>query len=349
MARRLHRVEGSVVTLRNRRKVAGHAPQRLCRVTLAFVCDYCGREFLASVVALFDPHRYRSTHGVGERLTPDHQLPRWCPPPRDCKNAARRKPKATCTCALDGCDRTFKVAGKSNKRYCCSAHQVEAASWRKAAKRQPFEPSIEFALAGEIVEHVADILGLNLDRRVRLEAAYAATAARQTAEEALQEAQALVAAAQAKVTALDAESPTVSTAGKRLAALDAELEASADEREHLNERLRIIKGPFGHNVRDAEQVRARLDQLDALALDRQQVAQEAVAAPAWEAAQARALEERRVAARRELQVGRNQVVTAQAHAQRALEEEGARFAEVADTVPLLDESVPTSAKQTCRN
>ena len=192
MARRLRRIAGSVITLRNRRKVDGQPPQLLCRVFLAFVCDHCGREFTASVVALFDGDKYRNTDGVGERLTPDHQLPRWCPRPRDCKNAVRRKPKAIRTCGLDGCEKIFKVAGKSNKRYCCGAHQEEAASQPKAAKRVPLEPSIEFDLIGDIVERVADMLALDPDRAARREAADAATAVRLEAEEAHRAAQDLV-------------------------------------------------------------------------------------------------------------------------------------------------------------
>ena len=224
--------------------------------------------FIASVVALFDTTEYRGTDGVGPRLTPDAQLPRWCPRPRDCKNAARRQPKAILTCALAGCKNTLTVAGKSNRLYCTSEHRTEAARLRRAANRAPVEPSVEFTLADEVIEDITDILGLDPTRTARREAADAETAVRHAAEEVLRLAQALLAETEAKAIALDAEQAPVSTASARLAALDAELDASAKEREYLSDRLLISMGPFHANIHDADQVKARLDELNALAANR---------------------------------------------------------------------------------
>ena len=301
MARRLRRIAGSVITLRNRRKVAGHAPQRLCRVTLAFECHHCGREFLASVVAIFDPHKYRSTDGVGERLTPDRQLPRWCPPPRDCKNAARRKPTTTRACALDGCERTFKVAGKSNKRYCCVAHQEEAASRRKAAKRVPLEPSIEFDLVGDIVERVADMLALDPDRAARREAADAATAVRQRHEQNLKEAEAAMVMAMSKAEELTAKPYPVSPAPGRLAKIDEELAGIADARPVLSTQLSNARAGRGGDAAALKEEQDRLlERLRLLNAERLEVEADVEAAPGWEAEQVRHLNERRQEAAHEL-------------------------------------------------
>ena len=279
-------------------------------------------------------------------VTPPDQRPKWHD---KCRRAALRSPLLHRTCKC-GCGTRFSTR-MPQKVFVDPDHRAAAA----AARRTPSEPSIAFELDDEQQAAVDAMFGTDGDfeemlasaHRVvhqerlradpdyraselerhrreedaheRLQAADAATAVRLAAEEALRAAQAKVTEAQARVTVLDAEQAPFSTARARLAALDAELDASTAERERLNERLRLWQGPFRHNIHDADQVKARLDELNALAANRPELAQAAADAPAWEAAQVQALGDRRQEARRELEMAHKQVKTSEAALRNAVE------------------------------
>ena len=163
------RPAGTVIVLRARRAHRPGTPRRrLCRVYTEFTCWRCGKRFTSSVVAVYDPARYRQTEGVGPRVTPRNQVPKWHS--TACKRAARRSPLRIVRCARPTCNKIIKTR-KPNKKYHSEICRALAYKEKRAAARPPLDPSFEFAIEEAQADALAAMLGIDGPRQEMLDAA----------------------------------------------------------------------------------------------------------------------------------------------------------------------------------
>ena len=161
--------DGTVLVLKRSRRIRPGTPRRrLCRVYTTFYCARDGKAFVSSVVATYDPIYYRSTNGVGTRLTPLRQMPKWCS--LRCKQLARRSRQREATCARPGCLKVFKTRHPNKLYHSEQCRQMAYREARKAARPAP-EPAFEYVIAPEAMEGVATGLGLYRERTKMLDAA----------------------------------------------------------------------------------------------------------------------------------------------------------------------------------
>ena len=270
---------GTVVVLRGRRRYAGpprpHKPdeRRLCRVYVEFTCWNCRRYFDSSVVAIYDPRGHPNTNGVGERVTPTDQLPKWCS--TKCKRDARRKPSLVVPCARPGCDKFIRVRGNSNKKYHSHRCKELAYKQKREAERPPIEPSFAYALDPDALDAVAAMLRDAQDNRA-MEAADEHQALRE-----VEDAQDALSAATAHLEALLALPPVASPAPARLARLRDELEsilaAPPEEQERQAGRRLAVESQIVVAENDVANARAweggqRIDRYEKLCIAREEEA-----------------------------------------------------------------------------
>ena len=142
---------GTVVVLRSRPPKPGQRRQMLCRLYSRFVCAWCGKKFTASTVHEYDSRR-TDTAGVGRRITPDKQMPVWCPLPMPCRAHARRSPLLIRVCADGTCGKQFKTHNPIKFFHKPECRKREALRRRQANREEGSLPSFAFELTPAQIE-----------------------------------------------------------------------------------------------------------------------------------------------------------------------------------------------------
>ena len=136
---------GTVVVLRSRPPKPGQRRQMLCRLYSRFVCAWCTKKFTASTVHEYDSRR-TDTAGVGRRITPDKQMPVWCPLPKPCRAHARRSPLLVRVCAARDCEKHFETRNPIKFFHKTACRKREALRRRQVIPGESSLPSFAFEL-----------------------------------------------------------------------------------------------------------------------------------------------------------------------------------------------------------